>query len=94
MRSVTDTNSRMSLPGHTLSALMAGAMPWTTKSTGTGTIDLKIIAADGSTAVAVATQITATTGWQTGIELPPGQYAIVIATFTANYVALTRVPGE
>jgi len=74
--------------------LDGGMYAWTTKSTGTGTIDLKIIAGDGTTAIAVATQVTATAGWQTGIYLPPGQYEIVIATFTANYVMLTRVPGE
>jgi len=74
--------------------LKGGMYAWTTNSTGTGTIDLKIIAGDGSTALAVATQITATTGFQTGIYLPPGQYEIVIGTFSANYVMLTRVPGE
>ena len=74
--------------------LDGGRYAWNTKSSGTGTIDLKMIAADGSTAVAVATQISATSGFQTGLDLPPGQYEIVISGFTANNVALTRVPGE
>jgi hypothetical protein len=74
--------------------LNGGVYAWTTKSTGSGTIDLKIQAFDGSTYIAVATQVTATTGFQTSMYLPPGQYEIVIATFTANYIAVTRVPLE
>jgi len=73
--------------------LKGGMYAWATSSTGSGTIDLKMLDAAG-TAHAVATQITATAGFQTGIYLPPGQYEIVIATFTANYVVLTRVPLE
>jgi hypothetical protein len=72
--------------------LTGGIYHWNTKSTGAGTIDLKIYAYDGSTLTAVATQITATAGQQGGMYLPPGQYAIVISGFTANYVALSRVP--
>lgn len=74
--------------------LQGGIYAWATKSTGSGTIDLKLILPDGTTALAVATQITATAGFQTSMYLPPGSYEIVIATFTANYVALTRVPTE
>lgn len=62
-----------------------------TASTGTGTIDLKKLGPDGSTYTARITQITATAGQQT-ISLPPGQYEVVIATFTANYVEITRIP--
>lgn len=61
------------------------------KGTGTGTVDLKQLGPDGSTYNAVITQITATTGTQT-VDLPPGKYEVVIATFTANYFSLTRVP--
>ena len=62
-------------------------------STGTGTVDLGILLPDGSTyKTGVATQITATTGFQTGLDLPPGSYEIVIASFTANYLALTQIP--
>lgn len=62
-----------------------------TKSTGTGTIDLKKLGPDGSTYTARITQITATAGQQT-ISLPPGTYEWVIVTFTANYLEITRIP--
>ena len=62
-----------------------------TKSTGTGTIDLKKLGPDGTTYTARITQITATAGQQT-ISLPPGTYEWVVATFTANYLEITRIP--
>lgn len=62
-----------------------------TGSTGTGTIDLKKLGPDGTTYTARITQITATAGQQT-IELPPGTYQWVVATFTANYLEITRIP--
>lgn len=62
-----------------------------TKSTGTGTIDLKKLGPDGTTYTARITQITATAGQQT-IALPPGTYEWVVATFTANYLEITRIP--
>ncbi len=62
-----------------------------TLSTGTGTIDLKKLGPDGATYTARITQITATAGQQT-ISLPPGTYEWVVATFTANYLQITRIP--
>lgn len=62
-----------------------------TKSTGTGTIDLKRLGPDGSTYTARITQITATAGQQT-IALPPGTYEWVVVDFTANYLEITRIP--
>lgn len=61
------------------------------KSTGTGTIDLQRLGADGATWVAAITQITATAGLQR-ISLPPGSYRWVVATFTANYLEVIRIP--
>jgi hypothetical protein len=62
--------------------------------TGTGTVDVKGLGPDLTTFIPVGvTQITATTGYQV-VELPPGQYEAIIATFTANYLTLTRVPAE
>ena len=62
-----------------------------TKSTGSGTIDLKRLGPDGTTYTARITQITATAGQQT-IALPPGTYEWVVATFTANYLEIARIP--
>jgi hypothetical protein len=65
-----------------------------TKSTGSGTIDVSILGPDGSTYIPCGyTQVTATSSY-TLISLPPGSYKMVIATFTANYVVIARVPGE
>jgi len=73
-------------------ALRGGRYSLLTKSTGTGTIDLKTLLPDGTTWQAVATQITATSGYQGGLDLPPGQYRFEIATFTANYLTVCRIP--
>ncbi len=72
-------------------ALKGGKYAVVTKSTGAGTIDLMILAADNSTYLAVITQITAVTGYAT-VDLPPGQYRLDIAGFTANYISVTSVP--
>lgn len=62
--------------------------------TGAGTVDVKRLGPDGSTYIACGvTQITAVTGTQT-LDLPPGQYEAIIATFTANYLTICRVPKE
>lgn len=74
-------------------ALRGGRYSFMSKSTGTGTIDLKILLPDGVTWQAVATQITVTAGYQGSIDLPPGQYRIEIATFTAVYTAVCRIPS-
>ncbi len=74
-------------------ALRGGRYSFMSKSTGTGTIDLQILLPDGSTWQAVATQVTATSGYQGGIDLPPGQYRVAIATFTGVYAAVCRIPS-
>jgi hypothetical protein len=72
--------------------VLRGGSYWIeTKSTGSGTIDLKRRGPDGATFTARITQITATAGQQT-ISLAPGIYEWVVATFTANYLEITRVP--
>ena len=72
--------------------VLRGGSYWIeTKSTGSGTLDLQKLGPDGTTYTARITQITATAGQQT-ISLPPGTYKWVIATFTANYLEITRIP--
>lgn len=73
--------------------LRGGRYSLLAKSTGAGTIDLKVLLPDGATWQAVATQITATSGYQGGIDLPPGQYRFEIATFTANFLTICRIPS-
>lgn len=71
---------------------LRGGSYWVeTKSTGSGTIDLKRLGLDGSTYTARITQITATAGQQT-ISLPPGTYEWVVGSFTANYLEISRIP--
>lgn len=75
-------------------ALGGGRYAFAFNGTGSGTVDLKMLGPDGATYQACGlTQITATTGFQV-VELPPGTYEVVIATFTANYVTIARIPGE
>jgi hypothetical protein len=71
--------------------LRGGSYWCETKSSGTGTIDLKRLGPDGTTYTARITQITATAGQQT-IALPPGTYEWVVATFTANFLEIVRIP--
>lgn len=71
--------------------LFGGRYQWSFDGTGSGTVDLKQLQADGSTYVPVITQISAT-GKNGTVDLPPGVYQVVIASFTANYFTLTRVP--
>jgi len=79
-------------PGTTASFALRGGTYWIeSKSTGTGTIDLKRLGPDGSTYTARITQITATAGQQT-IALPPGTYQWVVVDFTANYLEISRIP--
>jgi len=61
---------------------------------GGGSVKLQILAGDGSTysSVSSATDFTAA-GYAT-VNLPPGQYRWTIATATAVYAVVTRIPGE
>jgi len=71
-------------------SLKGGQYAVLTKSTGSGTIDLKLLAFDGRTWMPIIPQITATTGFANSY-LPPGQYQVVISGFTANYVSITSI---
>jgi hypothetical protein len=73
--------------------LKGGKYAFDYTGTGTGTVDLERKGPDGVTYLKVITQITATTGTQT-VDLPPGQYECIIATFTASYAQITRIPND
>jgi hypothetical protein len=62
--------------------------------TGTGTVVLNRLNADGVTfsPVTLTPAITVTAVDSTPVQLPPGQYQVVITTTTANFVTITRVP--
>jgi hypothetical protein len=79
--------------GSTTAYILGGKYLLVFAGTGTGTVDLFATALDGSQTAKVATQITATAGSQV-LDLPPGTYKATIATFTANYLTLTRIPEE
>lgn len=71
--------------------LMGGKYYVEARATGTGTIDLQRLSADGTTWTAQITQITTTAGKQT-LDLPPGKYRWVTATFTAAYLEIQQIP--
>lgn len=73
--------------------IRGGKYDWAFSGSGSGTADLYMVGPDGSTGIKVATQITATTGHQV-VDLAPGAYYSIVGTFTANYMTLTRIPGE
>ena len=58
-----------------------------------GTVGVEMLMPDGSTWTAISALSITAAGVATA-DLPPGQYRISIATATAVYAALTRVPGE
>lgn len=62
-------------------------------ATGSGTITLEKLGGDGTTWVTAATAVTATTAYFTAY-LSPGQYRFEVATFTAVYIQIVRVPSD
>jgi hypothetical protein len=58
---------------------------------GGGSIALQILLPDGSTWVPAFTAFAAA-GFSV-IDLPPGQYRLAIATATAVYASVTRIPS-
>lgn len=64
--------------------------------TGTGTVTLQRLGPDGTTYlnITLTPAITASSGDPSPQNLPPGRYQVVIATLTASYMTITRVPGE
>ena len=63
-----------------------------TATFGGGSVQLQKLAADGATWANVGAAITAN-GVQTA-DVPAGSYRVAIATATAVYVNLRRIPGE
>jgi hypothetical protein len=72
-------------------ALRGGKYAIAANATGTGTMGLQMQGADGTTFIAVHTAFAAVTGFVV-VDLPPGQYKFVIATFTAVFASICRIP--
>lgn len=60
---------------------------------GGGSITLERLGPDGTTWLTAVTALTAN-GVSAASALPPGQYRVAVATATAVYVTVVRVPGE
>jgi hypothetical protein len=73
--------------------LLGGLYAFTYAGTGTGTATLQVLGPDGATWITAVTAFAATTGFVT-VYLPAGYYRVTIATFTANYFSVVRVPFE
>lgn len=73
-------------------ALLGGKYAIAASATGTGTMGLQMLAADGVTFIAVHTAFATVTGFVV-VDLPPGQYKFALATFTAVYASIARVPS-
>lgn len=58
---------------------------------GGGSVTLQMLGPDGSTYVTCLTAFTAA-GYGV-VDLPPGQYRFTIATATAVYASVTRIPA-
>ena len=64
-----------------------------TVSTGTGSIGLQKLGADGATWIPVYTAVTTTSSFTT-VNIPRGTYRMAIATFTANYISICRIQTD
>lgn len=56
---------------------------------GGGNVQLNVLGGDGSTAIPVLPSFTA--NGYAYLELPPGQYTLVVTTATAAYVSVSRI---
>lgn len=59
---------------------------------GGGSVTLERLGADDATFIAATTALSAD-GTSGAVALPPGTYKFVVATATALYVSVTRVPS-
>lgn len=71
-------------------ALGGGKYAIVANATGAGTMGVQMLGADGTTYIAVHTAFAAVTGFVV-VDLPPGTYKFVIATFTAVYVSISAI---
>lgn len=74
-------------------AVIGGLYTIAVIATGFGSIDVQRFGPDGSSLLSVLGAPFTANGGQT-VYLAPGLYDIVIATSTANYVEITRIPVE
>lgn len=72
--------------------LKGGKYAIASTATGAGTMGLQMVGPDGVTLVPVHAVFATTNGYAV-VDLPPGQYKYFIATFTAVYAAICRVPS-
>lgn len=61
---------------------------------GGGSVTLNQIGPDGSTLIPCSTGTTLIANGGGIVDLPPGQYQLTIATATAVYATLVRIPGD
>jgi hypothetical protein len=73
-------------------ALRGGKYAIAASATGAGTMGLQMQSPDGATFIAVHTAFAAVTGFVT-VDLSPGIYKFVIATFTAIFASICRIPN-
>jgi hypothetical protein len=73
--------------------LVGGLYGMDVVATGSGSVTLQKLGGDGATWVTAATAF-ATTGAYATAYLAPGTYRFAIATFTAVYIQIVRVPGD
>jgi hypothetical protein len=92
MATATDTVKFSNIGATTaLFTLRGGRYAIMGAATGAGTMGLQMLLPDGTSLIAAHTAFAATTGFVIA-ELPPGQYQFVIATFTAVFATICRIP--
>lgn len=61
---------------------------------GGGSVKLQRVMGDGSTTISVSSGTDFTANGYATVNLPSGNYKLVVATATAAYVQIRRIPGE
>ena len=61
---------------------------------GGGSVKLQKVLADGSTLQSIGSSTDFTAAGYATVDLPPGQYKFVVATATAIFAEIVRIPGE
>jgi len=96
MRAVQDSHQFSDISASTAAFLLGGGL-YGVEAVATfssGSVDLQKLGPDGSTYLSVSTATNFSTAGYATVYLPAGSYRFTIATSTAVYARLQRIPGE
>lgn len=95
MATATESKSFSNISASTAAfALLGGKYAIAALATfGGGSVKLQALGPDGSTYLSLSSASDFTAAGGAVVDLPPGQYRFTIATATAVYTSVTRIPS-